>query len=417
MLLDYSFSNFCSFKENVEFSLRSTEKIKDKFPDNYIPGVVDTLKVAVIVGENAGGKSNFVKSLSFLKWLFATNRMAVSIKEYVNDSCVLNPKIKYCDTIQRFSFSVLIDEAVYLYALEIDTLGVKSERLSQINNNEQIEFFEVTRYEGGIDYNGSIFRNNEVDAPHIELKYAIKVKNVPQNIADFFGNTLSSGNTPGIFISKFALLGFKPAVAVCNWVNDTLYPETAPYGAYEIQQNERMSLENLRIMNDKNFISILRMIDNSIIGIKVDKKMPYLNTVIIRKDSVGNVFHRDLMADSAGVRNFFAWAVQIYKVVYQNKVLFADEMDRSLNPVLSDKIISFIHGSKHKGQFIFTTHNVLHLNLSTYMKEQIYFVTKNQETLQSDLYSLSDFDDIGYKEKENIYEFYMKGVLGGTGCG
>ena len=55
-------------------------------------------------------------------------------------------------------------------------------------------------------------------------------------------------------------------------------------------------------------------------------------------------------------------------MVYENKIVFADEMDRVLNPVLSDRVISFINGKNHFGQFIFTTHNVLHLDLKNYMK-------------------------------------------------
>ena len=87
-------------------------------------------------------------------------------------------------------------------------------------------------------------------------------------------------------------------------------------------------------------------------------------------------------------------------------------MDRVLNPVLSDRVISFICGKKHFGQFVFTTHNVLHLDLKNYMKEQIYFITKDIETLESELYSLADFPEIRY-ETTKIYEFYMKGILGG----
>ena len=89
-------------------------------------------------------------------------------------------------------------------------------------------------------------------------------------------------------------------------------------------------------------------------------------------------------------------------------------MDHSLNSVLTDKILSLIHGSEQTGQFIFTTHNVLHLNLENYMKEQIYFVTKNSSTLQSELYSLADFPEIKYDIGINLYEFYLRGVLGGT---
>ena len=47
------------------------------------------------------------------------------------------------------------------------------------------------------------------------------------------------------------------------------------------------------------------------------------------------------------------------------------------------------------------------------MKEQIYFITKNIENLESELYSLADFPEIRY-ETAKVYEFYLKGILGGT---
>ena len=115
----------------------------------------------------------------------------------------------------------------------------------------------------------------------------------------------------------------------------------------------------------------------------------------------------------SGVGEFFAWAVQIFRVVYENKMVFADEVDRVLNPILAERMIAFINGKDHKGQFVFSSHNVLHLDLKNYMKEQIYFVTKNRDTLDSELYSLADFPEIKY-DTTKIYEFYMKGILGGT---
>ena len=86
---------------------------------------------------------------------------------------------------------------------------------------------------------------------------------------------------------------------------------------------------------------------------------------------------------------------------------------RWINPILSDRVIAFINGVEHKGQFVFSTHNVLHLDLKTYMKEQIYFVTKDRQQLTSEMYSLADFPEVRY-ETTKIYEFYMKGILGGT---
>jgi hypothetical protein len=47
------------------------------------------------------------------------------------------------------------------------------------------------------------------------------------------------------------------------------------------------------------------------------------------------------------------------------------------------------------------------------MKEQIYFITKDRNSLTSELYSLADFPEVRY-ETTKVYEFYMKGILGGT---
>ena len=41
-------------------------------------------------------------------------------------------------------------------------------------------------------------------------------------------------------------------------------------------------------------------------------------------------------------------------------------------------------------------------------------MTKNQETLQSEIYSLSEFPDVEYNSEVNLYELYLRGVLGGT---
>ena len=192
--------------------------------------------------------------------------------------------------------------------------------------------------------------------------------------------------------------------------SNTLYPESL---AADKSDDVIKQDADMRILEDERYLEIFRMVDYSICGIELDKEKPYSKTVIIRKDENGNLFRRELQMDSTGVREFFAWAVYIFRVVYENKVVFADEMDRVLNPILSDRVIAFVNGAEHRGQFVFSTHNVLHLDLKTYMKEQIYFVTKDRENLTSEMYSLADFPEVRY-ETTKIYEFYMKGILGGT---
>lgn len=216
--------------------------------------------------------------------------------------------------------------------------------------------------------------------------------------------TQNSNNSYGLFISKLALLGNIDAQNVTEWFLTKLYS-----GA--VQKDQELYIKrqetDFQILKTDKYLEIFRMVDYSICGIEVDEEKPFSKTMIIRKDASGNEYRRELQEDSTGVREFFAWAVQIYQVVEENKIVFADEMDRVLNPVLSDRVIAYINGSEHNGQFIFSTHNVLHLDLKRYMKEQIYFITKDEESLTSELYSLADFPEVRY-------EFYMKGILGGT---
>lgn len=415
MLLSYKFKNFCSFKEEVEFSLLATEDKRTDFPENYFHGTADVLKSAVIVGENAGGKSNFIKSLQYLKKFFKDNQSVTSNFEYLNDDYTKTKKnLQYCDTLQTFSLEVLIKNDIYAYDLNIDYLGIKYEKLSvkKQGTTEYIPIFILERSEEN-DLLQTLVEKNFRELNLLDLKFLVKLNPNYEQLKNFLQSKPAKNDSIGLYLSKIALLDVPEAINFINWINNTLCFEFAPYSGYESSDERLKKSDILKIITDRRFIEILKIIDSSIVEVKPDNSFPYQNTIIVRQNSEGQIFERELQFDSAGLRDYFRWAIQIFKVIYENKVLFADEMDRALNPVLSDKIVSLIHGTEHQGQFIFTTHNVLHLNLRKQMKEQIYFVTKDLSTLHSELYSLADFSDIDYDSEENIYEFYLRGVLGG----
>ena len=416
MLINYKFKNFCSFKDEAEFSMKATEAERVNYPENYVSGNPDILKSAVIVGENAGGKSNFIKSLQYLKNFFGTSQSVKSQLEYLNDDYTKTAlPLIYKNTAQEFSLEVLVDEVIYSYELYLDNIDIKKESFSVMKNGDSkfLPIFIVERTEEDNDLKKTV-ENNPDDLPVFKLNYSIKLNPSYEQLKNFLQTRAAKNDSIGLYLSKIALLNVPEAVTFSNWINNTLCFEFAPYSGYELTKDRQSNSEILKIISDSRFLEILKIIDSSITEIRPDNRYPYQNTVIVRQNSEGQSFGRELQSDSAGLKDYFRWAIQIFKVVYENKVLFADEMDRSLNPVLADKIISFINGTDHHGQFIFTTHNVLHLNLNKQMKEQIYFVTKNLSTLHSELYSLADFPDIDYRSDVNLYEFYLRGILGGT---
>lgn len=419
MILNYKFENFMSFRENVEFSMMAPKtKVKNRFPNNYITSDVgtDVLKTAVIVGENAGGKSSFVKSLSFLQSFFVKTEAPKTYRDLINANNAHSFCAKKSKTLQSFEIEIFIKEnTLYLYHLEVDFVGIVKETFcfkNQVKNRYK-KIFSMEREDCTIECeNESECTNSGQCITQSESTYLLEVSESENEIEKSLEKVVNKEKALGLTITKLAMLGNEHAITFTDWIKKCLCPETniINYDIYKSMKNED---DDLRILHDSRYLDIFRMIDRSIIGLKVDKEKPFTKTIIHRQKKDGSTFVRELAHDSSGVREFFAWAVQIFKVVYENKIVFADEMDRVLNPVLSDRIISFICGKKHFGQFIFTTHNVLHLDLKNYMKEQIYFITKDNETLESELYSLADFPEIRY-ETTKIYEFYMKGILGGT---
>jgi len=419
MILNYKFENFMSFRENVEFSMMAPKtKVKNRFPNNYITSDVgiDVLKTAVVVGENAGGKSNFVRSLSYFQSFFAETETPKAYKNLINTNNIQDFCPKKSKTSQSFDIEVFIKEnTLYLYHLEVDFVGIVKEAFyfkNQVKNRYK-KIFSMERDDYTIDCeneNGCV--NNNKCNFHAEGTYLLEVSESGSEIEKTLEKAANKEKALGLTVIKLAMLGNEHAITFTDWIKNYLCPETniINYDIYKSMKNED---DDLRILHDSRYLDIFRMIDYSIIDLKVDEEKPFSKTIIVRQKKDGTTFSRELAHDSSGVREFFAWAVQIFKVVYENKIVFADEMDRVLNPVLSDRVISFICGKKHFGQFIFTTHNVLHLDLKNYMKEQIYFITKDIETLESELYSLADFPEIRY-ETTKIYEFYMKGILGGT---
>lgn len=406
MLIKYQFKNFCSFADlSILDLVASTTKVKNRFPNNFNTtkyGILP-LKTLVIVGENAGGKTNFIKSINFFKFLFETNNKKISLQKLINTNNICSENPNDCDTKQYFSLEVLINNTLYIYDLEIDWNGIVSEKLSTKNTNKSKE--------------KNIFIANRAKIESKETSEEILFKlylDSSPSMNKVLSDSLKSSNTIGLFVNKLALLGNQSATQFVNWVNTCLYAENIFY-SYDLYKDFNFTKDNddLQIINDEKFIEILRMVDYSIDTIDINEEHPFTKTLIKRKKENGNYFSTELASDSSGVREFFAWAVQIFRVVYENKTIFADEMDRVLNPILSDRVISFINGMEHTGQFIITSHNALHLDLKKYMKEQIYFITKNRETLNSELYSLADFPEVRY-ETTKIHEFYMKGILGGT---
>lgn len=394
MLLNFDSDNFGSFQNHFGFSMKPG-KVTERFEDNVINVCGKNIsKVAVIVGENAGGKTSFMRSIDFLKYYIQRDANVPMMKELCYFKSTSRP--------QHFKIDVVVNDILYSYALEIDSVSIVSEVLfaTKINqkNKEREAIFTCQRK----------FIND--DKTKIKNNLYLNEDYITKDISKIL--TTGEYSKPGLTINLLSKLGIEIISPFIKWINEKLIVKLPGQYSLNFFKHIEDNSRDIEIIKTNEFLEIFSLVDPSIEKVVVDEKDPFRETIIIRNLNK-NEFHIKLKDDSTGVNEFFGWAIEIYKVIYENATLFADELDRVLNSILATRVINFIKVNAEKGQFIFSTHNVLHINTIDFMKEQIYFVNKDLESLSSIIYPLSSFKEYRY-DKPNVYELYLKGLLGGV---
>lgn len=425
MLYSCSFRNFTSFADDVYFDLAAPKnRVRNRYPGNYT--TFDSgelvLKDAVLVGENAGGKSNYVTVFKFLRSLFARNDVIPrSYNNLIFSANLLHKPdelLPLAKTTQPFEVELVLDDCALRYTLHLDSAGIKLEQLErrEKSNSGYQAVFTLYRESDALTACEDCSESTTCDIKEAGKgcwNYRVicgSELRIPQELID---NLVASGvSADNLMVTSLAMLREPSCRALVSWFTSDLVIASRSKDGFSIEGIS--SDETERILADERYFDIIKLVDQSISKIKVDRDRPFQDSVLVRTSAAGNEFERPLSEDSTGVIHFAQWAVAIYLVVYGNKTVFADEIDSAINPVLSDRVLAFINGTEHKGQFIFTTHNALNLTFRTFMKEQMYFVTKDVETLASSMYSLADFGELRYDVKGEIYDLYLRGVLGGT---
>ena len=390
MLLNYSVTNYGGFKDTATLSMMPGVEMQ-RYEDNEVDfgNDIKVLKSAVIVGENGGGKTTLARSMRTLQDLVsASNKVLKAQYGTVN----ANLQHLYPAASQKYELEAVIEinGEIYTYhfLLELDGEGIVQEFLfRRKSTSKKEELIYSTNRKNGIELNS---------------KYFPDAKKFDKSIQDF---------PMGTVLSRVGVFGQEVVTPFIEWMANSLVvkcTEFADLSIYSALEADEQTLTNIQ---SEGFAELFSLADSSIVRIEIDKKDPYRATKVIRMDENGEEYGIPLIAESTGIREFFCWSEQIWKILYENKTVFADEVDRVLNPVLASRLIAYVNNSKHKGQFIFTTHNALHLNFDDFRKEQMWIVSKGEEPLTSELYSIADFRGIRYSNK-HLYEAYLNGFLG-----
>lgn len=113
--------------------------------------------------------------------------------------------------------------------------------------------------------------------------------------------------------------------------------------------------------------------------------------------------------ESVGTQRFFSRIGMWLAALEAGSVLVVDEIESSMHPLLTRHLIEMVQDdaiNTNHAQLIFTTHDTGLLDLTLLRRDQIWFAEKNEKTMQTDIYALTEFSP---RKGENIAKGYLQG--------
>lgn len=409
MLLQFNFKNFKSFKDDTTLDLTAT-KISEF--NNHVISIANEriLPVAAIFGANASGKSNVQEAFRYMA-MYVINSL-----DYGDESDGKKKKSKFFrptpflfdskSKTEESSFEIYFIDSeengakTYNYGFTVDSTGVREEWLNYKAKTARGNYKRIFYRNGeNYDFSGIPSKSQENLKIALEKETLIVSLGAKLKIAKlkfirdwFLNNDFADFGRPieNFFLSQLIPEGFAGDETVRNKVVDyfaSFDPSIIGFNVEVLKSDNDDEDEHLKID------AIHRMIDS---------------------DQTTSI---PLQNESAGTLKMFALYPMLDDVLSTGGVLFVDELNARLHPLLVRAfIITFLNPeiNTKNAQLIFTSHDSWQLNGNILRRDEIWFAEKDLSGI-SNLYSLADFvdeDGVKIRKDENYEKNYLLGKYG-----
>lgn len=421
MILEFSVENFLSFKDLSTLSMVGVKSFKELEETNTIKldRDIKVLKSAVVYGNNASGKSNFLNAIGFMKNV-VLNSFRDAISDESSRKISLNKFLLSTETEEKPSYFEVVftcNNRKYRYGFEITEDIIESEWLYYTDSRETPMF---TRENQNFEINKSAFseglgleKRTKENVLFLSLVAQLN-GDVSNNIIDWFKNLNLISGIHDRSYKRYTIDRLKSDKDFLKWLSDFInFLEITKLSTAE-EEVEDIDLETLKKKEKDeeilNFFSSLQ---------KLQSKQPRRDRIItwhrkfdknnILVDSVPFSFDSD---ESEGTKKLIYLLGPWYDSLRNGRVLVVDELDSRLHSKLTLKLVEYFHKhNQNNAQLIFAVHDTSILNRDVFRRDQIWFINKDQFGV-SNLYSLADFSSEKVRKKTAFDKNYLEGKYG-----
>ena len=412
MLIEFSVSNFLSFREKMTVSL-AKGKGKELEKTNTVtvdaPSTPELLRGCVVFGANSAGKSNLIKALRVMRDIVED-----SAKEGQSGEPLEVMPFLFDDRSsgQPSEFEVIFvaDSVRYRYGFSATAERILEEWLYAYPKGRPQRWVE------------RIFDNKKNKYVWGSMDKLTGQKQVWQEAT----------RSNALFLSTAIQLNNQQLKPVYDWFSDFL--RIAGIGVWNPSFTMNLCKKGSTKEKIKGF---LEAADVNISDVEVTKKQ--FNPDDLPKDIPDTVRHElvkkldgesilevktvhytksgrkvllDLDDESDGTQKIFALAGPWLDSLENGYTLVIDELHDNLHPLMVKFLVQLFNNPKtnpNNAQLIFTTHDTSLLDQDVFRRDQVWFCEKGNDQVTS-LYPLTDFNP--RKNVENFERGYLAGRYG-----
>ena len=412
MLIYLKIKNFRSIKDERVFSMEASS-IKEL--NNSVYNVRDRklLPVAVFYGANSSGKTNVLLALQKMRRLVLR-----SVQLNPGDKLDYEPFELNNHTLSEptmFEVQFISDNTIYRYGFEYDKDIIYKEWLFE-KQEKQKEYNLFARVESNFDISKTRF---------------------PEGLGKE-----SSTETNRLFISLVAQLKGAKAKLILDWFRNSNVITGLDTEGYEGITIEMLKNNKEGSKQALDFFHHLQLGFNNIVFIErkfsevvelwshtdTELREKYKDETVIETLTTHNIYNDDKVVvsqrnfskdkkESEGTKKIIEISGPLFDTLINGKVLFVDELDAKLHPLLTISIVKLFmnKNTNPKGaQLVFATHDTHLLNLSILRRDMIWFAEKDCDE-STDIYSLIEFKDengLKVRNDRSIEKDYFNGRYG-----
>ena len=413
MLIEFSVTNYRSFLPTQSLTLTANTSTELQEENTFVSPVSNLprlLRSAVVYGPNAAGKSNLVQAIAFMKSFVLSSAKESQEGEKIDATPFLFNR-QGSRNPSEFEVLFIQDGIRYQYGFAVNSERVTGEWLFAYPEGRAQKWFERNydpETQKDIWYFGPKFTGHRkvwqeaTRSNALFLSTAIQLNNEQLKPAfNWFDRKLrviiqGENISPGFSTDECEKEEKKPKIL--KFVN-----AADPSIADIFLEKKDFSMEDLPA-------DIPQSIKEEIAK---DLKGKKLTELFFKHSSsaTGEDVALNFDEESAGTRKLFAMAGPWLDVLDNGFVLFVDELDTSLHPLLVRFLLNLLHNpetNRHNAQLVFTTHDTTVLDQTFMRRDQVWFVEKDAENATR-LYPLSDYKP---RKGEALQKGYLYGRYG-----